>query len=155
MNIQSIQAAGDSSSKVTTPVPAGRPAQRDAELSLLVMINNSQESITKQQEVDTQNVMVQTNQELAIYTTANHDLGVLATAVEKPGQDQPTIDQESTAYSVAQTQWQTIESQMQGYVSGATSNGSQDSQNLSNIATLASAATSIQNTTQQLMARFS
>jgi hypothetical protein len=144
----------NNSSPVKLPAKADStpPKQRNAEFEMLVMINKSQKSIVKQQEVDTQNVMVQTNQELAIYNEAKTDLDALAKRVEGDGSDK--VQQDTTLYNQHQADWQTMESQWQGYVSGATSNSSQDSQNLSSIATLGQSATSIQQTTQQLMTRF-
>lgn len=139
---------------VAPPVIAPPAHARDAEYALLEMIGRSQDSIgLLQQQADQQNVMVQTDQELSIYNAAKRDLSLLAQKVE--GDTDPVKQSgDSTAYQVAQTKWQNYESQWQGYVSGATSIGSQDSQNMSKVADLGQSATAIQNATQQLMNGF-
>lgn len=138
---------------MTPPQPvieAPLPHSRDAEYAMLEMISRAQDSVgLLQQQADEQNVMVQTQQELAIYQEAQKVLQNDADAV-KNAPDDAARQVASTEYQKDQTLWQTTESQWQGYVQGATANGSQDSQNMTQIAALGNSATTIWSTAQQL-----
>lgn len=138
-----------------TPItPAHITHSRNAQFGMIAMIDRASDSIgLLQQQADEENVMVTTQQELSIYAKAKT---ILAGDAEKVEGETDPVKQSgySTEYQLAQTTFQNEESQYQGYVSGATSNGSQDSQNLNAMTKLGDSATQVQNATQQLMNGF-